>query len=40
MQVPSVSGYGFNMTEYMKSIGIEFTFSKDSVTLYGVILFK
>ena len=40
MQVPSVSGYGIDMTEYMKSIGIEFTFSKDSVTLYGVILFK
>jgi len=40
MQVPSVSGYGINMTEYMKSIGIEFSFSKDSVTLYGVILFK
>ena len=39
-QVPSVSGYGIDMTSYMKEIGVEFTFSKDSVTLYGVILFK
>ena len=40
MQVPSVSGYGFNMTEFLKEIGESFGFSKDSVTLYGVILFK
>ncbi len=40
MQVPSVSGYGIDMTSYMKEIGIEFSFSKDSVTLYGVLLFK
>ena len=40
MQVPSVSGYGIDMTSYMKGIGIEFSFSKDSVTLYGVLLFR
>ncbi len=40
MQVPSVSGYGIDMTTYMQEIGIEFSFSKDSVTLYGVLLFK
>ena len=40
MQVPSVSGYGFDMTAYMGENGINFGFSKDSVTLYGVILFK
>ena len=40
MQVPSVSGYGIDMTSYMKEIGIEFQFAKDSVTLYGVVLFK
>lgn len=40
MQVPSVSGYGIDMTSYMKETGIEFSFSKDSVTLYGVLLFK
>ena len=40
MQVPSVSGYGFNMTEFLKEIGENFGFSKDTVTLYGVILFK
>ena len=40
MQVPSVSGYGIDMTSYMNEIGIEFSFSKNSVTLYGVILFR
>ena len=40
MQVPSVSGYGLDMTAYMKEIGIEFQFSKDSMTLYGIILFR
>ena len=40
MQVPSVSGYGFDMTEFLKSIGESFGFSKEYVTLYGVILFR
>ena len=40
MQVPSVSGYGIDMTSYMNSVGIEFSFSEDSVTLYGVLLFR
>ena len=40
MQVPSVSGYGFDMTDFLKRIGESFGFSKDTVTLYGVILFK
>ena len=39
MQVPSVSGYGIDMTSYMKECGIEFSFEKDAVTLYGVVLF-
>ncbi len=40
MQVPSVSGYGIDMTSYIGSIGEKFEFSKDSVTLYGIFLFK
>ena len=40
MQVPSVSGYGIDMTSYLSEIGIEFGFSKNSVTLYGIILFR
>ena len=40
MQVPSVSGYGFDMTSFLSEIGESFGFSKDSVTLYGVILFR
>lgn len=40
MQVPSVSGYGIDMTSYLSQIGVKFGFSKDSVTLYGIFLFK
>ena len=40
MQVPSVSGYGIDMGAYIPSIGEQFSFSKDSVTLYGVFLYK
>ena len=40
MQVPSVSGYGIDMTSYIGSIGEKFEFSKDSVTLYGIFLFR
>ena len=40
MQVPSVSGYGFDMTSFLNEIGESFGFSKDTVTLYGVILFR
>ena len=40
MQVPSVSGYGFDMTSFLSDIGEQFGFSKEFVTLYGVILFR
>ena len=40
MQVPSVSGYGIDMTSYLAEIDVRFGFSKDSVTLYGIVLFK
>lgn len=40
MQVPSVSGYGIDMKSYLAPLGEEFTFEKDSVTLYGVLLFR
>ena len=40
MQVPSVSGYGLDMTAYMGSLGEEFTFSDNSVSLYGIFLYK
>lgn len=40
MQVPSVSGYGVNMTEYIAEIGEKFEFAKDRATFYGIILFR
>ena len=40
MKVPSVSGFGIDMSEYIHSAGLEFEFKKDEATLYGLILFK
>lgn len=38
-QVPSISSYGIMMDEYMKAHNIDFEFSEDSMTLYGLILY-
>lgn len=40
MQVPSVSGYGIDMTSYLEGAGLKFEFGKGMVTLYGIFLFK
>jgi hypothetical protein len=31
---------GIDMETFLGSIGIEFEFRKDSITLYGIILFR
>ncbi|MDR3074486.1 MAG: DUF2284 domain-containing protein [Candidatus Methanoplasma sp.] len=38
-RVPSISCFGILMDGYLKSQNIEFGFSKDSMTLYGLILY-
>lgn len=40
MQVPSVSGYGVDMGRYIPEIGETFSFEKNRVTFYGIILFR
>lgn len=40
MIVPSISAFGILMGNYMESQGIEFTFEKNAMTLYGVILYN
>ncbi|UAL07554.1 MAG: DUF2284 domain-containing protein [Candidatus Methanogranum gryphiswaldense] len=37
--IPSVSGFGIIMEEYLGSQGIDFKFEDDAFTLYGLILF-
>ena len=39
-KVVSVSAMGIDMETFLGSIGIEFEFRKDSITLYGIILFR
>ena len=39
-KVPSVSGFGIDMGEYIPSVGLTFEFKNDEATLYGLILFK
>jgi len=39
-KVPSVSGFGIDMGEYIPSTGLPFEFKKDEATLYGLVLFK
>ena len=39
-QVPSVSGYGVDMTSYIRSIGRTFEFRDNEVTFYGIFLTK
>lgn len=39
-RVPSISGFGIDMGEYMKSQNIPFSFEKDSMTLYAIILYN
>lgn len=39
-RIPSVSGYGIDMGKYIPESGLEFQFSNDSVTFYGIVLFK
>lgn len=39
-RIPSVSGYGIDMEKYITSNGIEFKFSDNEVTLYGLLLFR
>jgi predicted metal-binding protein len=39
-RVSSISCYGILMEEYMKAQNIDFTFEKDSVTLYGLIMYN
>lgn len=39
-KIPSVSCYGILMDEYLPSQGIDFSFEKDGMTLYGVILYN
>ncbi len=38
--VPSVSSLGVDMGDILGSLGREFSFRKDCVTLYGLVLFK
>ena len=38
-KMASVSSYGIEMEEYMKKQNIDFKFSDDSMTLYGLILY-
>ena len=40
MFVPSISALGLEMKTYMESIGEEFSFSDDCLTLYGLIFVK
>lgn len=39
-QMPSVSGFGIDMGEYIPSCGLEFSMKRDSVTFYGLMLFR
>lgn len=39
-KVPSVSSYGIKMDEYLPSQGIDFTFEKNGMTLYGIMLYN
>jgi len=39
-QIPSASGYGIDMEKYLRSNGIEFKFSDNEATLYGIILYR
>lgn len=39
-KVPSVSGYGIDMGEYIPKSGLEFSFEKDRITFYGLMLFR
>jgi len=39
-QIPSASGYGIDMGEYLGSNGIDLKFSDSEVTLYGIVLFR
>lgn len=38
--VPSISSTGTDMKNYFDSIGKEFAFSDDSVTFYGIVMFR
>ena len=39
-QMPSVSGFGIDMAEYITKCGIEFSFEKTTATLYGLIMYS
>ena len=39
-KVPSVSGFGIDMGEYIPSAGLTFEFKNDEATLYGLILYR
>lgn len=39
-QVPSISGFGIEMSGYLESQGLGFAFEEDAVTLYGLILYN
>ena len=39
-RITSVSCYGILMDEYMGSQGVDFTFEKESMTLYGIMLYN
>jgi len=38
--VPSISSTGTDMKNYFDSIGKEFAFSDDSITFYGIVMFR
>ncbi len=38
--IPSISGFGVIMEEYLGSQGIDFKFEKDAFTLHGLILYR
>ena len=39
-RVTSISCYGILMDEYMNSQGVDFSFEKDSIALYGIMLYN
>ena len=39
-KVPSVSGFGIDMGEYIPTTGLTFEFKNDEATLYGLVLFR
>lgn len=39
-QMPSVSGFGIDMAEYITSCGLGFAMENDRITLYGLMLYR